>query len=120
MPHRQYKKRLIPVARELRREMTPAEQELWDHIRASRLGVRFRRQQPVGPYVVDFYCSIARVVVELDGDTHADTQEDDAERDAMLVGMGVRVLRFPNAEVFEDVDGVVAKIAEAVSGSSSW
>lgn len=67
-------------ARELRRAMTPAEKKLWQHIRYNQLGVQFRRQNAVGPYIVDFFCAKAKLVVEVDGDVHAD--EEQAEYDA--------------------------------------
>ena len=120
MAHRQYRKRLTPVARELRRDMSPAEWKLlWRRLRGSQFGVRFRRQQPIGPYVVDFYCAVVGVVLQLDGKTHAESQEEDAARDAMLASMGLRVLRFPNAEVFRDIESVIRRVVEVVSDLSS-
>jgi very-short-patch-repair endonuclease len=98
--------------------MSPAEKKLWSRIRGSQLAVRFRRQQPVGPYVVDFLCAVANVVIELDGDSHDSTQEEDKARDALLADMGLRVLRIANAEVFDNIDGVLARLAEVVRDAS--
>jgi len=117
MPH-QCKRRLTPVAQRLRREMTPAEAKLWHRLRQSQLGVKFRRQQPVGPYVVDFLCVSAKVVIEIDGESHLEADCGDAERDEFLKKVGMRVLRFWNTEVYENLDGVLEKILEAVQNDS--
>ena len=79
-PHWRASKAMQLCARELRRAMTPAEKKLWQHIRYNQLGVQFRRQHAVGPYIVDFFCAKAKLVVEVDGDVHAD--EEQAEYDA--------------------------------------
>ena len=97
-------------ARELRRDMTDAERALWRCLRMRQLdGFRFRRQWPVGPYVVDFACLSARLVVEVDGGQHADA-DGDARRDAFLRGRGFRVLRFWNNEVLLDPETVCGVI----------
>jgi very-short-patch-repair endonuclease len=94
---------------ELRRNPTEAERELWFHLRAGRLdGFKFRRQHPIPPYVVDFYCNEAKLVVELDGSQHGD--EVDAARTLSLEQQGLIVLRFWN----NDVLGNKAAVLEAI------
>jgi len=93
-------------ARELRRTMTDAERQLWRCLRLRQLeGYRFRRQVPIGPYVVDFLCLQARLVVEVDGGQHADAPAD-RRRDAFLRRRGFRVLRFWNNQVLAQPDAV--------------
>ena len=99
-------------ARRLRREMTDVEKKLWRRLCGDQLGVSFRRQHPIGAYVVDFYCAPAGLVVELDGDQHG-TEEglaSDARRTAFLASKGLRVLRFWNHEARTNLDGVVETI----------
>ncbi|EYB69165.1 hypothetical protein DEIPH_ctg011orf0152 [Deinococcus phoenicis] len=100
-------------ARELRQRATPHEEELWRHLRAGRLmGVKFKRQQPLGFYIADFVALERNLVIELDGSQHAGS-EYDAVRDAELTARGFRVLRFWNNEVTENLEGVLTRIAEA-------
>ena len=108
-------------ARQLRRSATDAERRLWLRLRSARLhGAKFRRQHPLGPYIADFFCLAARLVVELDGGGHdAEAQRRaDAARTAYLESCGYRVLRFWNNEVIDNIDGVVEKIAEYLLGPS--
>ena len=101
-------------ARRMRREMTPAEAHLWQHLRAGRLGgLHFRRQQVIDGFIADFYCHAARLVVELDGEVHDDTAEYDGERDAILAARGLRVLRFPNARLEAELHTVLDEIETA-------
>ncbi len=110
---RKYVPHLTGVARRLRRDQTPAEAVLWRHLRAKRrAGFRFRRQQPVGPYVVDFLCSRAALVVEADGETHLGKEESDAARQSYLERQGLMVLRFWNSEVYDNPEGVVQRLLE--------
>ena len=82
-------------ARQLRREQTAAEKELWCHLRAKRLGgLLFRRQFPVGDFIADFCCKERRLIIELDGDQHADAAAYDSWRTLMLERRGYRVVRF--------------------------
>ncbi|MEN3009753.1 MAG: endonuclease domain-containing protein [Candidatus Bipolaricaulaceae bacterium] len=107
---------LVPLARRLRREMTPAERLLWYHLRDRRLaGFKFRRQVPLGPYIVDFLCAEKRVVVEIDGGGHnlPDERAQDLERTRFLEAHGYRVLRFWNNEVLGNLEGVLSVILEA-------
>ena len=95
--------------------MSGSEKKLWARLRRDALGVRFRRQVPVGPYVLDFYCPAAKLVVEVDGPLHA--QVADAKRDAFLEGLGMRVIRVPSFELFPPRDRTeqwVQAIFEAV------
>jgi very-short-patch-repair endonuclease len=94
----------IARARDLRRRMTPPEVIVWEMLRGGRLdGIRFRRQHPIGPYILDFYCSIARLAVEIDGIGHdaADRARHDERREAWLTEQGVRVLRIAARDVLD-------------------
>ncbi|WP_313055127.1 endonuclease domain-containing protein [Pseudomonas lopnurensis] len=105
-------------AKQLRRNMTDAEQLLWRHLRAHRLaGRKFRRQQPLGPYVVDFVHFGARLIAEADGGQHNDSQHD-ARRDDWLKGQGFRGLRFWNNDILLNTEQVLAVIFEAVGSPS--
>jgi very-short-patch-repair endonuclease len=98
-------------ARQLRREMTPAERLLWRELRRSSLkGLHFRRQQIIAGFIVDFYCHSGALVLEVDGSVHHSNDKSDAERDAILSSMGLRVLRVSNDEVMADVGVVLRKI----------
>jgi very-short-patch-repair endonuclease len=112
----------VLTARRLRRQLTEAEQSLWDALRDNRLqGIKFRRQHPFGPYVLDFFCVNAQLVVELDGSVHdqPEQKEYDHDRTEYLETHGLRVLRFRNEEVADRLDEVVRKILEAASLSLS-
>jgi very-short-patch-repair endonuclease len=101
-------------ARRLRRDQTQSEARLWEALRGGRLeGWKWRRQVPVGPFVVDFLCLEAAVVVELDGGVHAERAQRDARRDAWLRARGLQVLRFWNREVDADLDRVCWMILRA-------
>ncbi|MDZ4253913.1 MAG: endonuclease domain-containing protein [Sulfuritalea sp.] len=96
-------------ARKLRHNLTDAERKLWSRMSAHQLGAHFRRQAPLGSYVLDFACFAARVVVEVDGGQHADSEKDRV-RDAWLKAQGFKVLRFWNNEVLQNIDGVLETI----------
>ena len=117
-PRRRWRapRRVQERARQLRRELTPAERRLWQHLRGAQLhGFEFRRQYPTGPFIVDFYCPQAKLVVEVDGDSHADQVAYDARRsDWLQQEKHWRVLRFTNAEVYETIEGVLDGIAGAL------
>jgi len=103
-------RRSIDHARALRKHQTDAERLLWRHPRAQRLrDFKFRRQHPLGHYIVDFVCMSRRLVIELDGGQHLESA-DDRRRDAWLAARGFRVLRFWNNEVLTKLDGVLACI----------
>jgi very-short-patch-repair endonuclease len=95
-------------SRALRREMTPAEKILWGRLRDRRFaGFKFRRQHVIGPYIVDFYCAQARLVLEIDGETHLGRERPDQTRQSWLEGQGLKVVRFWNTEVYDDGDPVM-------------
>ena len=103
-------------ARELRRNMTPAERILWEKLRHNRLnGLQFRRQQIIDGFIVDFYCHSKALVVEVDGDIHDEQKAYDSERDNSLIARGFGVLRFTNEEVKDDLATVLQKIIKACS-----
>ncbi len=119
-----YTSRLMPLhckkehkgrSRDLRNNMTEAERTLWSRIRRKQvLGLQFYRQKPIHQYIVDFYCSKAGLVIEIDGGQHwrRDHAEQDRERDAVLQQLGLKVLRFSNIEVLSQLDGVLATLHE--------
>ena len=98
--------------------MTDAEFVLWSHLRRNATGVKFRRQHPFGPYVLDFYAQRAHLVVEVDGGQHytAEGVARDAERTRYLEGAGLQVLRFSDHEVLVETDAVLEAIWEATRG----
>ena len=104
-------------ARELRREMTPAERKLWSRIRNGQLnGAHFRKQHAVGRFIVDFFCARSRLVIEVDGDSHADRVEYDTERTQWLNEQKhCRVVRFTNDEVSHHIEAVLDSIVEVLS-----
>ena len=114
MPLPEWKPRDTARARELRHQATPAERELWRYLSRSQLGAKFSRQMPVGPFFADFLCRELRLVVELDGFSHDIASEQDRLRDLWMQREGYTVLRFANADVFANVDGVVTSIGEAM------
>ena len=97
-------------AKELRRNMTPAEKILWHELRANKLGVHFRRQQIIAGFIVDFYCHKAGLVIEVDGDIHDLQKEEDERREKVLSALKLRVVRFQNDEVVRNLSAVVGKI----------
>ncbi|WP_421694451.1 endonuclease domain-containing protein [Aestuariivirga sp.] len=100
------KKRLLAMAKRMRREPTMAEARFWHHVKNRGLGgLKFRRQVAVGPYIVDFLCSEERLIVEIDGGHHG--EERDAKRDNDLRDFGYRVLRFWNNDVLRDIGAVL-------------
>ena len=103
-------------ARELRKNMTSAEKVLWKQLRSSQLGVKFRRQHPIGPYITDFYTRDVGLIIEIDGDTHftSDAKAYDAARTDYLQQLGLTVLRFTNLEIFHQLDGVLERIHQAI------
>jgi very-short-patch-repair endonuclease len=102
-------------ARKLRREMTLAEVLLWNQLkRRQMLGYDFDRQRPIGKYVVDFYCKELRLAVEVDGRSHDVKEAVDRKRQRELEALGVAFLRFWDAEVKQDMRGVLARLAEGI------
>jgi very-short-patch-repair endonuclease len=104
-------------ARILRKKMTSAEKQVWAALRDRKLaGHKFRRQHPVGQFIVDFYCPGRGLIIEIDGGVHLleDKVEKDTNRTAELDRLGLKVIRFTNEEVFTDMNGVLVKIKEAL------
>ena len=97
-------------AKRLRADLTTPERKLWNAIRANRIGVKFQRQVVLPPYIVDFAARSERLVVEVDGDTHAGREAYDAVRTEGLEARGYRVLRFTNSDVMANLEGVVRAI----------
>ena len=112
-----YNKRLKEHSQRLRKGMTDAEKTLWSRIRGKQLkGYQFYRQKPIGNFIVDFHCSRAHLVLELDGGQHytEDGKVKDSRRDEFMRNIGLRVLRFSDREVFENIEGVIEKIWEKI------
>ena len=108
---------LNPLAKQLRARMTDAERAVWRHLRASRFAhCKFRRQQPVGRFILDYVSFAAKVVIEVDGGQHNENLAD-RNRDAWSESQGFRVRRFWNNDVLANIDGVLARIAECVAPS---
>ena len=99
-------------ARALRAAMTDSERKLWGRLRSEQLGVKFRRQHPLGTYIADFACLAPRLIVELDGSQHAEQAAYDARRDAFFRSHGFEVLRFATDEPLKNMDGVLTVILE--------
>lgn len=116
---RKQKRVALGRAKALRGDQTDAEQRLWYRLRGGRfLGLKFKRQHPVGPYIVDFICLAHRLVVEADGGQHVDRGQDRA-RDAFLAERGLRVLRFWNDDILKDTESVLEAIRLAVGEAPS-
>ncbi|MEM8757643.1 MAG: DUF559 domain-containing protein [Planctomycetota bacterium] len=99
------------TARQLRQDQSPPEVILWKHLRAARLGgFKFRRQHPVGPFVLDFYCQAAGLCVEVDSRYHESRRSQDNERDAWLAERGIETLRVMAGDVSSNLDGVLSTI----------
>lgn len=106
-------------ARTLRRTMTAPERLLWSLLRRAQTGLRFRRQHPVGPFVLDFYCASARLCVEIDGPAHLDLEQRDMRRSDWLAREGIRVLRFSVTDVESRSAWVLATIQKAAPPSTA-
>ena len=108
-----YNRQLKPLARALRSHMTDAENMLWSKLRRKQIkGRQFYRQKAIGRYIVDFYCPAASIVIELDGGQHYSDfgKEKDRVRDNTLMELGLRILRFSDRDIFENIDGVLERI----------
>ena len=118
MPHAAVSPRQRNRAKQLRQAMTRAETLLWRHLKADRIdGLGFRRQVPIRNYIADFICMSAKIVVELDGDSHdfEERQNADQTRDAFFVSEGFHVLRFTNEQVMSNLEGVVETIRQVAA-----
>ena len=113
------RKELKAFRRNLRKNLTPAEVALWQHLKAGKLnGTSWRRQFSVGDYILDFYCPVAKLCVELDGEGHFTMQGDtyDYDRTEFLTSLGIRVLRFENKDVWGNIELVLETISGAALG----
>ncbi|MFI4956929.1 MAG: endonuclease domain-containing protein [Gammaproteobacteria bacterium] len=116
-----YKSDLKPFARELRKKQTPAEQLLWHYLRKKQvLNTRFSRQNPIGPYIVDFFAKEVKLVIEVDGSQHYDLEhlKYDQDRDQYLRSLGLRILRFNNLSVLKNTETVMNIIELTIQGKS--
>ena len=124
-PMSQSKKHRIPppltyFARKMRQEPTKAEKHLWRHLRNSQLGgYKFRRQHPLGPYIVDFCCVEKKLIIEADGDVHAFQEKQDRERTEWLEAEGYHVLRFANVTIMQQTESVLEMILAVCDGDDS-
>jgi very-short-patch-repair endonuclease len=107
-------------ARQLRRDATDAESRLWSALRDRQLSVKFRRQFPFGPYILDFYCMERKLAIEVDGGQHFEPEglRKDAERSAVLERSGLRIIRFTNREVLLEFESVVEAIRQVIDDAA--
>ena len=113
--HLPYNPQLVERAKELRKNMTPAEKKLWnDYLKTFKF--RVLRQRPVDNFIVDFYCANLKLVIEVDGDSHFtnEAKDYDAERTQILEGYGLKVIRFTNEDVLNNFEGVCQQIEELI------
>lgn len=113
-------KLLKPLARQMRHEPTTAEDRLWERIRNRRVNnLKFRRQHAIERFIVDFYCAEARLIIEVDGEVHQYSQEEDAVRQEYLEGLGLKVIRFTNNEIANQLEDSVQKIVRSINKNPS-
>ena len=117
---KEYNKEIIPLAKALRREMTPWERKLW-YTYLCQYPIRFQRQKVLGNYIADFYCAEAKLVIELDGSGHytEEGKQYDEERTAFLEEYGLTVIRIPNTEIHKNFQGVCEYINHLTKQSLS-
>jgi len=108
---------LFKKALYLRHNLTETERLLWNRLNRTQLGVRFKSQHPVDIYIVDFYCHAAKLIVEIDGGYHLkkEARENDIAREAELLELGLRVIRFTNDQILDNIDKVIKKIIESIN-----
>jgi very-short-patch-repair endonuclease len=104
--------KLLPFRKKLRNNTTPQEVLLWAQLKNSQLGFKFRRQHSIGRYIVDFYCPIKKLVIEIDGSQHftIDNQEYDQNRTESFAFLGIKIIRFTNTDINTNMKGVLMKI----------
>jgi very-short-patch-repair endonuclease len=113
------RRRMVEVARDLRHNQTPSEEMLWQQLRRKQRGYKVRRQQPIGPFVVDFYVSQARLVIEVDGSIHSTQLERDNQRQGLLEELGLAVLRISATSVEQQLSEVLKQIDTYVQSLST-
>ena len=114
--------RSMASARRLRRQLSLPEMLLWRLLRISRRELRFRKQHPIGPFVADFYCPAAKLVIEIDGAAHDERGNFDARRDTYMISLGLKVVRIPAADVLADPEAVadgIYRLCDAAAGPST-
>lgn len=105
----------IKRAKELRQNMTPAEKTLWEHLKAKRFNnLKFRRQQVIEGFIVDFYCHSFGLIIEVDGEVHDKQVEYDIEREKILLAKDLHILRFTNQQVIDNIESVLNKVTEKI------
>jgi len=111
-----YNKNLTTLARENRSNPTKAETRIWQEVLRMRqfAQYKFLRQKPIGGYIVDFYCSELRLVIEIDGDSHAETIEYDLERTRFLNALGLHVIRYTNDDILRNIEGVYDDLSQRI------
>ena len=111
---------LLEHAQAMRKDMPEPEKRLWFELRAARFrGIKFRRQKVIGSYIVDFASNEPKLIIELDGDTHAELKSYDANRTRHLKKHGYQVVRFSNVDVMSNMDGVLQRIGQVIDGLTS-
>jgi very-short-patch-repair endonuclease len=114
------RRQAVAWARDFRQAPTRAEAAVWEALRSRRLsGLKFRRQHPVGSFILDFYCPAHRLAIEIDGPIHANQSQRDAERQSLIEKHGIRFLRLTNAEVETNLETALRRILVAVSERSA-
>lgn len=108
---------IFKYAKELRNNPTQAEQILWEYLKNKQLGAKFRRQHPISNYIADFYCHKLRLVIEIDGDYHADVEQMryDKFRSEELEKFEIKVIRFSNKQVLNDIEFVLKQLKQEIS-----
>ena len=109
----------IVRAKELRRNMPKAEVILWQQLRMDKMGVKFRRQRPVGPYFVDFICLEKKLIIELDGLQHTNDIEYDNRRTDFLEKHGYQIIRIPNEFIYKELDAVIWSLQKVIDGEEN-
>lgn len=106
----------LETAKLLRNRMTPSERILWEKLKGKKmLGLRIRPQHPIEFFIADFYCHAARLIIEIDGEIHSEQIEYDDGREAEIEKFGIKIIRFTNDEVNQDIDNVLKKIESIIS-----
>ena len=106
---------LFERARDLRENMTNAERKLWQHLRKNQLGVRFKPQHPAGGFILDFYCHALMLAIEVDGNIHLIQNEYDQSRTDELEKFGIKLIRFTNKEIENEIEEVLLKIKKTIN-----
>ena len=109
-----YNPKLKQLARKLRNNMSPPEVILWNQLKGKKLGYDFHRQKPIDNYIVDFFCSKLKLIIEVDGKVHIDKGEDDIARQSKLESLGLKVLRFKASDIMNNLNEVIDAIVDYI------